>query len=155
MSDVFIDFLIRAKLHTYAAKGDEASVSPLLVGSRQLEYNEKPFFYRDIYFGTQYFVGQETVYHEELPYWAMSYSGGVESNIDDTEEIQKIYAFLRMALRQVSREYIYRGSEWYADGNYQYENHSEGKMESFYGTELIRKSDQLVFTLHYSGGILR
>ena len=114
MSDVFVDFLIRAKQHTYAAQGDEASVNPHLAGSRQLEYHEESFFYRDIYFGTRYFVGQETVYHEEYPYLAMSYSGGVESVIDDTDEIQQIYAFLRMALRQVSREYIYRGSEWYA-----------------------------------------
>ena len=155
MTGLMIDFLVRAKRHTYASQGDEASVSSLLPGSRQLEYQEDTFFYRDIYFGTRYFVGQETVYHEELPYWAMSYSGGVKSTIDNADEIRQVYSFLRMALRQVSREYIFRGSEWFVDGDYQYENRSENKVESFYGTELIRIGDQVVYTLRYSGGILR
>ena len=155
MSDLVLDFLIRAKQHTYAAQGDEASVNPHLAGSRQLEYREGSFFYRDIYFGNRYFVGQETVYYIEQPYWAMSYSGGVEPNIDNVDEVRKIYAFLRMALRKVSREHIVRGSEWFVDGDYRYENHTAGEVESFYGTELIRIGDQVVYTLRYSGGILR
>lgn len=82
MTDLMLDFLVRAKRHTYASHVDDASVTPLLSGSRQLEYREDSFFYRDIYFGVNYFVGQETVYNEEQPYWAMSYAGGVNPSIN-------------------------------------------------------------------------
>jgi hypothetical protein len=54
-------FLLRAKRRTYALLGDAASVTPLLPGSRQLEYREDPLLYRDVYFGLRSFVGQETV----------------------------------------------------------------------------------------------
>ena len=155
MSDLVLDFLIRAKQHTYAAQGDETSVNPLLAGSRQLEYWEKSFFYRDIYFGVNYFVGQETVYVKEQPYWAMSYAGGVSAFITQKEDVRKIYAFLRSALRQVSREWMFRGPNEFAYGMYRYENHPDGDFAIFRGTEIIRENDQIVYTLHYSGGVLR
>jgi hypothetical protein len=62
----FMTFLVNAKRQTYAAQGDDATVTPLVPGSRQLEYQEGALLYRDIYFGGGYFVGQETVY--ERPY---------------------------------------------------------------------------------------
>lgn len=52
-------FLAVAKRDTYAAQGDEASVRPLLAGSKQLEYSEGPFHYRDIYFGLRSFPGSK------------------------------------------------------------------------------------------------
>jgi hypothetical protein len=36
----FLAFLLRAKRHTYAGQGDDATVTPLLPGSKQLEYRE-------------------------------------------------------------------------------------------------------------------
>jgi hypothetical protein len=51
----FLDFLIKAKKATYASQGDNASVTPLLEGSRQLEFQEGNFLYRDVYFGMSYF----------------------------------------------------------------------------------------------------
>ena len=59
--DTFINFLMEAKRRTYATQGDEASVPPLLSGSRQLEFQADLWLYRDIYFGFAYFIGQETV----------------------------------------------------------------------------------------------
>src|SRR2546425_1028562 len=47
----FIPFLVNAKRQTYAAQGDDATVTPLLPGSRQLEYREGVLLYRDINFG--------------------------------------------------------------------------------------------------------
>lgn len=73
----FLDFLIQAKKATYASQGDNASVTPLLKGSRQLEFLEGDFLYRDIYFGMSYFIGQETVYYKGNPIWSMSYSGRI------------------------------------------------------------------------------
>lgn len=80
--ETLLDFLIRAKNPTYASQGDEASVSPLLEGSRQLEFREGPFFYRDVYFGMRFFTELEVVYHQGRPVWSMSYSGGVVKEAD-------------------------------------------------------------------------
>jgi hypothetical protein len=52
--------LLEAKRTTYAGRGDEATVMPLLPGSKQLEYRDGDYLYRDIYFGMAYFVGQES-----------------------------------------------------------------------------------------------
>lgn len=49
-ADSFLPFLIRAKKETYASQGDDAAVFPILEGSRQLEYREGEYLYRDIYF---------------------------------------------------------------------------------------------------------
>ena len=47
----FAQFLRSAKAATYAAQGDDASVTPVLPDSRQLEYRDGTFLYRDIYVG--------------------------------------------------------------------------------------------------------
>lgn len=155
MDQQILDFLIEAKRRTYASQGDDASVLPLLTGSRQLEYRNGSFFYRDIYFGVAYFAGQETVYKDEIPYWSMSYAGGVDRTITAKDDIRGIYAFLRSALRQVSKEHIFRGPATFTDGIYEYKNTSEGHFESFHGTEIITQNNRVLYSLHYSGGILR
>ena len=52
------DFVIEVKRPTHAA-GDQPR-SPLLAGSRQREYTAGALLYRDIYFGSAYFVGQDS-----------------------------------------------------------------------------------------------
>lgn len=61
----FLSFLLDAKRATYAAQGDEATVAPLLPGSKQLEYRAGDYVYRDVYFGVAYSVGQEVVADRE------------------------------------------------------------------------------------------
>ncbi len=60
-------FLRDAKRKTYAAEGGAQSVKALLDGSRQLEFHQGPFLYRDIYFGTAFFSGIEIVSLPEGP----------------------------------------------------------------------------------------
>ncbi|WP_158077285.1 hypothetical protein [Caenibacillus caldisaponilyticus] len=50
MDQQILDFLIEAKRRTYASQGDDASVLPLLTGSRQLEYRNGSFFYGQVHF---------------------------------------------------------------------------------------------------------
>src|SRR6202048_2184111 len=82
----FVDFLLEAKRTTYAGQGDEATVTPLVTGSKQLEYRDGDYLYRDIYFGMAYFVGQEVVFHRELAVWSMSYAGGVMPRSGDNSD---------------------------------------------------------------------
>lgn len=155
MQQAFLAFLVDAKHNTYAAQGDEASAARLLNGSRQLEYRMGELFYRDIYFGVSCFVGQETVYRDGQPYWSMSYAGGVEPSARDKEQVRSIYTHLRAALRQVSSAHPFRGPQTYALGPYRYENASKGGLDAFSRQERILRSGAVVYSLHYSGGMLR
>lgn len=154
-NDSILDFLVVAKQNTYASQRDDASVEPLLPGSRQLEYRDGSLLYRDVYFGTAFFVGQETVYMDERPYWSMCYSGGVDQSCVDPNEVRNIYAFLRAALRQVSGEHIFRGPSEHIDGEYTYRNTYHGGFEEFHGSEYITNDGKNLYTLQYSGGMLR
>src|SRR5690348_11014576 len=100
--EAFLAFLLAAKRVPQVAQGDDATVPALLPGAPQLEYRDGAFLYRDGYIGGAYFVGQETVYYEDVPIWAMSYAGGVAPTITADVEIAAIYAFLRAALLQVT-----------------------------------------------------
>jgi len=153
--ETFAAFLVTAKGRTYAAQGDEATLPPLLPGSRQLEYREGPLLYRDIYFGSAYFVGQETVYYNSSALWAMGYAGGLTSVAVRPADMGRVYDFLRAALRQVAAERPYRGPSTFRQGEYSYRDESRGEVDDFGGVETISHRDQQVYQLRYSGGLLR
>jgi hypothetical protein len=151
----FLTFLVNAKRQTYAAQGDDATVAPLVPGSRQLEYQEGVLLYRDIYFGGAYFVGQETVYEGPTPVWAMGYAGGVISSTPASRDVGHVYEFLRAALRRVTPERPYRGPNQWREGAYVYTDEGQGDVERFWGVETITYAEQVVYQLRYSGGLLR
>jgi len=149
------EFLVRARQHTYAARGDEEGVSPLLPGTRQFEYSEEPFLYRDVSVGMGYFSGLEVVYHNEQPIWTMSYAGGVWPTNVLTEEIPAIYTFLREALQLVEASQPFRGPGTYQQSEYLYWNECQGNLMRFTGREAIYHGSLLVYELRYHGGLLR
>jgi hypothetical protein len=151
----FMTFLVNAKRQTYATQGDDASVTPLLPGSRQLEYQEGALLYRDIYFGGAYFVGQETVYEGSTPVWAMGYAGGVITPDASPSAVSEVYKFLRVALRQVTAERPYRGPRQWREGVLVYTDDTQGDVDCFCGIETITHEGQSVYQLRYSGGLLR
>lgn len=148
----FISFLLDAKCQTYAAQGDDATVMPLLPGSRQLEYQKGNLFYRDVYFGGAFFIGQETVYEDSTPVWGMCYGGGV---IKQDAALSDVYAFLRAALRQVSAERPFRGPSQWREGVFAYIDDSLGDLERFWGKETITFEGHPVYQLRYNGGIIK
>ena len=154
LGEDFARFLLEAKRRTYAARGDDASVPPLLPRSSQLEYAEGPLVYRDIYFGMDYFVGQETVYRSAEPVWSLSYAGGLGEGVTPTER-SRIYAFLREALRQVSPEHPFRGPPALRSGPYTYAHTSLGDLAACSGHEAIARDGLTVYELRYAGGALR
>src|SRR5260370_33010027 len=93
--DRFVDFLLQAKRTTYAGQGDEATVAPLVPGSKQLEYRDGGYLYRDIYFGMAYFVGQGVVFHRELAVWSRSHAGGGRPRARDTSGTGASYTLVR------------------------------------------------------------
>ena len=153
--DTFINFLMEAKRRTYATQGDEASVLPLLSGSRQLEFQADSWLYRDIYFGFAYFIGQETVYHAERPFWGMGYAGGMLDTNAPPERIGQVYGFLQAALREVEPGRPYRGPGSYTDGPWTYRNETHGDPNNFWGLETITQAGTSLSQLRYSGGSIR
>jgi hypothetical protein len=154
MEEPFIEFLITAKLHTYASQGDAASVTPLLPGSHQLEYRQGDWFYRDIYFGGDYFVGQETVYHTGKPLWSMAYAGGALQQGAGIVETSRVYAFLQAALRAVPMEAPFRGPNHFQEGAFIYLCEHDGDVKRFWGREVIQYEGHEVYELRFSGGRL-
>jgi hypothetical protein len=153
-SDGLAGFLLRAKRATYAAQGDDATVTPLLPGSRQLEYHEGDLFYRDIYVGLAAFAGLETVYRASVVHWSMAYAGGVLVGASDTQTRQ-VYAFLRDALKRGTAEAPFRGPARHETFGYEYVNEWRGGIEEFSGAELIRRDGAVVYQLIYAGGRVR
>lgn len=146
------DFLVQAKRATYAAPGDNASVAPLVPGSRQLEYQLGSVLYRDIYFGFEYFVGQETVYENDTPIWSMGYAGGMT---DPKENAGEVYQFLQMALRQVESASPYRGPGLIRHDRFQYTTQTSGTFENFWGIERITSARAILYELRYYGGRIK
>ncbi|MHB8357949.1 MAG: DUF5680 domain-containing protein [Thermoplasmataceae archaeon] len=150
----FIDFLLDAKMHTYAANTIK-STNSLLPGSTQFEYSDGLFMYRDIYFGSAYFVGQETVYADEKPYWSMCYAGGVHKHVTGEARIKEIYSFLRNSMLRIDKSHVFRGPDEMVERSYKYRNSSTGDIYEFNGNEAIWKNSQPVYSLRYSGGMIR
>lgn len=151
-TESLVRFLVRAKKSTYAAQGDEASVIPVLSGSKQLEYTSYPFHYRDVYFGSTRFSGQEVVYRVGCPVWSMVYCGGMDDL--ETDLTLETYMFLRSALSAVSEDSPYRGPRSHTAGQLVYFNDVHGSAEEFWGSEWIEKAGVRIYHLRYSGGTL-
>jgi hypothetical protein len=152
ISSDFVAFLRAAKLATYAAQGDDASVLPLLPDSKQLEYSQGRFLYRDIYVGMLGFVGQEVVYSEGRAVWSMSYSGGLLPGIAKSEAAP-VYRALRAALAAALADLPLRGPSEFEFEGLRYSCAPTGGLERFHGFESISREGQLLYDLHFTGGV--
>ena len=148
-------FLASAKRSGNAARGDPATASPALAGSRQQEYRTGRFVYRDIHFGLARFAGQETVTFDDRVIWSMVYAGGVLPGVADEAEIAVTYNCLRQALHMVEIERPFRGPRALGIGALRYVDESDGDVASFRGTERILRDGATVYRLDYNGGLIR
>ena len=146
-------FLVKAKIVTYASGKDEFTVTPALAESHQLEYVDGNLLYRDIYFGGLHFIGMEIVFKGEQAIWGMSYYGGVLPASSDLQ-IARMPPILKAALREVPLEAPFRGPASFQDNDYYYENEIHGDISSFHGTEIIRDQEQAIYRLLYNGGLV-
>ena len=143
---MFIDFLLRAKRATYAAGGEESA--PSRPGSHDLRYEEDGgWLYVDSYLGGERFIGEEAVWKDGVPVWAMNYSGRVAGKGFDGD-------FLKAALLRVPESAPYRGPIEYQDGPLLYCNTSAGAPDWFFGREEIFRSGVSVYECIYHGGIV-
>lgn len=141
-----IDFLVRAKRTTYAAKG--AEIVPSRPNSHDLQYVEGNLKYIDTYIGGEKFAGEEGLWCDDTPFWSMNYVGRIVAEGFNGD-------FLKECLMQVPKEYPYRGPMVYQKGENKYHCVIHGEFEWFKGYEEIFYNDTKVFECIFHGGMIK
>ena len=148
----FISFLKKAKNNTYASN-TAIKVASTRLGSKDYEYSDGEWVYHDTYFGGLYFIGEEVVYYQNKPFWAMNYNGFTLDKSLTESEIDKS---LRGALSQEVTDIIpVRGPNEYKIENLVYKNNVKGDIDRFEGREEIYKDSNLVYYAIYHGGLIK
>jgi len=142
------EFLVKAKVNTYASAG-EGGETNLADGGKELIYSEGEWKYRDRYFGSVKFAGEEVVWKEGEAVWAMNYYG---NQTDLKIPAADFSGFLKNALRQVRADRPFRGPLELIEGDWRYNNESEGSTADFHGQEKIFFEGRPVYELKYHGG---
>ena len=139
-------FLLRAKKATYAGKG--AETAPSRPGSHDLEYAEGGLVYRDTYLGGDAFAGQEALWRDGVPVYAMNYAGRVTGQPFSGD-------FLKEALLLVPEEKPFRGPERLEKGDYVYTCSVSGDENVFTGHETILYRGKEIYNCDFHGGAVR
>jgi len=161
------DFVVKAKKFCYAGGGNEIK---LLDGSKLLTFQEGNLYYEDNYDGWYQAPGSELVRWQGpmgQRIWQMGYSGGMESNYFENEELtRETFGFLKQALLGVNAEMPFRGPGIYEDREHGfiYRNNvyrnivkdglvGGGDIKRFSGREDIfcQKEKAIVFSQDYTG----
>lgn len=142
------DFLVEAKVNTYAAQ--KGKVDSSRKGSHDLAYRNDGYFYLDSYLGEKDFSGEEIVYREEKPVWSMNYYGKMlRDNVPEG-----FIETLREALLKIGTEEPYRGCRHHTRGRYEYFCAVEGGIGFFNGVERIEYEAEEVYRLYFHGGLV-
>lgn len=141
-----LKFLIKAKRATYAGSGAEVKSSR--PNSHDLEYFEGNLRYIDTYLGGQCFAGEEALWMDDKPFWAMNYCGRTLSDGFDSQ-------FLKKALLSVSEEMPFRGPKEFKEGDFLYRCDAKGDFWWFSGREEIYKDGALIYECIFHGGKIR
>ncbi|CCM75233.1 DUF5680 domain-containing protein [Rhizobium mesoamericanum] len=145
-------FIVEAKANTYVGGGSPAPACR--TGSHDIGYQRGPWRYLDSYFGGADFAGQEVVWLDSEPIWAMNYFGRiVEHALIDGERagtvikaaLSKMYAEHRRFLGGLEFDHAFG---FYAD-------QSMGDCSHFAGREVIVVNERRAYELDYRGGLIR
>ena len=144
-------FIVRAKAATYVGGGAKsASCRP---GSHDLQFREGPFTYLDSYFGGSDFLGEEVVYVEGKPVWAMNYYGRIlEPSLITAEKAGQM---IQVSLSKMYAQGRFLGGFEHFAGGLTYVDTSEGDVTSFTGREWIDRAGRRVYELVYHGGLVK
>lgn len=145
MDKKIIGFLIEAKKVTYAGKGAETKSSR--PNSHDLEYEKGGLRYIDTYLGGHQFTGEEALWDNNIPFWAMNYCGRVLSDEFEGD-------FLKEALFNVPENMPFRGPLQFINGNFEYRCAVDGDFEWFNGVEEIFKDGKKVYDCIFHGGLI-
>jgi hypothetical protein len=141
-------FLVEAKINTYATSG-EGGERKLSDGTKEFVHRRGLYKYRDRYFGSNPFIGEEVVFCKSRLVWGMNYYGAVINNIADPKEV---YGFLKQVLLKVSKGKPYRGPNSFTKADWRYSMNVTGTVWCFSGKETIYYYGKKAYTLFFHGG---
>jgi hypothetical protein len=145
------NFIVRAKAATYV--GDGANIAPCRPDSHDLQFKAGDFAYLDSYFGGADFLGQEVVYYQNQPVWAMNYYGRIlEPNSIRPDEAGRI---IKQSLSALYKEGRFLGGFEHTVGPDTYFDTSQGDAACFTGQEWITRNGAKVYELVYHGGLVK
>lgn len=141
-------FILVARTKTYAAAINKSE--SILSGSRQYEYSEGEYLYRDIYYiGNGLFPGVEVVYYKERPVWSMTYFGDFSKMTE--EQADKTLRRALIDLWDKTRTYNYVEKDY---DSYRYICDGNGTIDELKGRESILIDDKEVYFFDYQGGFI-
>jgi hypothetical protein len=144
------EFMVEAKAATYVGGGVRSL--PYRPGSHDLQYHKGAYSYLDSYLGGAGFLGQEVVYREGQPVWAMNYYGRIlePALITAAEAAQMV----KESLSRMYAEGRFLGGFQHVAGELTYVDTSEGDLTSFTGREWIARGGMRAYELVYHGGLI-
>jgi len=144
------NFIVSAKSVTYIGNGQP--LPACRPGSHDLKFTDGDWSYLDSYFGGRDFIGEEVVYFQGKPVWAMNYYGHILS----PDLITPVQAgqVIKASLSKMYLEGRFLGGFEFQHAGYIYTDTSEGEMTSFRGREYISKNGETVYELVYHGGLI-
>jgi hypothetical protein len=144
-------FIVRAKAATYV--GDGEHIESCRPGSHDLRFTDGKWSYLDSYFGGTDFIGEEAVYFEDKPVWAMNYYGYILR--DDLLTASEAGGMIKASLSRMYREGRFLGGFEHTENDLTYVDTSEGNADHFHGREFIRRGQEVAYELVYHGGLIR
>lgn len=147
-------FLYNSNKNGYAGDGKEV-LPPQRPCFSEIEYREGDWIFHDSYCGHFFAPGQEVVYYQNKPVWAMAYAGGMKFEYHGNEKItHEVFIFLKKALMVMDPKKPFRGPAKFKDGEFEYVSILKGDIKDFVGNEKILQNGKLVFEQNFIGGII-
>ena len=144
-------FIVSAKRATYVGDGKSAPASRR--GAHDFTFEDGGFAYRDSYFGGTDFLGQEAVWQNGAPVWAMNYYGYILR--PDLLDAVRAGATIKAALSTMYAEGRFLGGFEWEGPHGRYVDRSEGDAAHFHGREYILVQRVEAYALDYHGGLIR
>lgn len=143
--------IVAAKQASYVGGGEKTASSRQ--GSHDLVWSQGLWRYRDSYFGGTDFLGQETVWLDAEPVWAMNYHGFILR--PDLIDAVRAGETIKAALSAIYAEGRFLGGFRWLGAYGEYVDKSEGGVELFSGEEAIYCESTMAYGLRYSGGLIK
>lgn len=120
-------------------------------GSSTITFKSGAWRMHDNFFGGEPYGGRQVVYYNDRPVWLFVYYGQVT---DRAIELEGVYNFLRLSLRQAPVNGFSRGPAIFKHGEFAYKNTVNGSIENFKGREVILFAGKQVYWAEYLGGLV-
>jgi Domain of unknown function (DUF5680) len=149
-TSLLLPFIIRAKKATYL--GDAAKAKPSRAGSHDLIFEDGAWTYGDSYFGGTDFLGQEVVWCDGEPIWAMNYHGTVLR--PDLMDGERAAATFRAAHARADSQGRLIDNFQFVGAHGVYVIACQGDVKRFKGGETISVDGVVAYALDFNGGMI-